>query len=83
MPPVLQCVAPAGVVSSHLQRGGYLAEPIFSSERVECGRAIQLLRKNRQAFGSRKLMDLWADLIEGYLRARLKARVHRKTWGQA
>jgi integrase len=32
-----------------------------------------------QAFGSRKLTDLSADLIEGYLRARLRARVRRKT----
>ncbi len=32
-----------------------------------------------QVFGSRKLTDLSADLIEGYLRTRLRARVRRKT----
>ena len=32
-----------------------------------------------QVFGSRKLTDLSADMIEGYLRTRLRARVRRKT----
>jgi integrase len=32
-----------------------------------------------QVFGSRKLTDLSADMIEGYLRTRLRARIRRKT----
>src|SRR5258706_2127879 len=37
------------------------------------------IRHLNQPFGDRKLTDLSADLIEGYLRSRLRARVRRKT----
>jgi integrase len=55
----------------------YSKPPLRSDKTHESHqRAIKHLT---QAFGSRKLTDLSADMIEGYLRTRLRARVRRKT----
>jgi integrase len=54
------------------------SKPLLRSEKTHEShqRAIKHLL---QVFGSRKLTDLSADMIEGYLRTRLRARVRRKT----
>jgi hypothetical protein len=54
------------------------SKPLLRSEKTHEShqRAIKHLL---QVFGSRKLTDLSADMIEGYLRTRLPARVRRKT----
>src|SRR6266508_285097 len=55
----------------------YSQPPLRSKKTYESHqRAVMHLNR---AFGDRKLTDLSADIIEGYLRARLKARVRRKT----
>jgi len=55
----------------------YSKPPLRSRKTHEAhGRAVKHLT---QAFGAQKLTDLSADLIEGYLRSRLRARVRRKT----
>src|SRR6202521_1509048 len=55
----------------------YSKPPLRSDKTHESHqRAIKHLM---HAFGSRKLTDLSADMIEGYLRTRLRARIRRKT----
>jgi integrase len=72
---VLKVCSPAPSVKSAskaIARSSALAGKTHESHQ----RAVKHLTS---AFGTRTLTDLSADVIEGYLRARVKARVRRKT----